>query len=332
MFYLPSCFKRSSLLFCLATFLFIFLVLALFANLAMAQQRGLSPRYQDANEDLVADNPGLPEEWRDPRILVFAYTPVEDPALYARVWDDFIQHMSDATGREIRFFPVQSNAAQLEAMRAGRLHIAGFNTGSTPVAVNCSGFVPFAMMAGNNGEYGYEMELITYPGSGINTPEDIRGQKLAFTSPTSNSGYKAPVSILASEFDLKAGIDYESTYSGSHDNSILGVVNGDYPAAAVANEVLKRMLGRDVVSSDQYRMVYRSQTFPTTAYGVAHDLEPTLAAKIKAAFFDYDWEGSALAEEFADAGMSQFIPVTYQEHWSLIRDIDRINNITYYCD
>lgn len=315
---------------------FIMCVLLMFVlayiSQSFAQERGLSPRYEDKNNDLVADTPDRPQDWRDPRILIFAYTPVEDPALYARVWDDFIQHLSEATGKEIRFFPVQSNAAQLEAMRAGRLHIAGFNTGSTPVAVNCSGFVPFAMMAGSDGEYGYEMELITHPGSTIQSPEDLRGEKLAFTSPTSNSGYKAPVSILEGEFNLRADVDYESTYSGSHDNSILGVVNGDYPAAAVANEVLRRMEGRGVVAPEQYRMVYRSETFPTTAYGVAHDLAPALAQTIRNAFFNYNWEGTALAEEFADAGMSQFIPVTYQAHWSLIRDIDRLNHTVYYCD
>ena len=63
----------------------LLLFLMLLAGSAVAQQRGLSPRYQDANDDLVADNPALKEDWRDPRILVFAYTPVEDPALYARV-------------------------------------------------------------------------------------------------------------------------------------------------------------------------------------------------------------------------------------------------------
>jgi phosphonate transport system substrate-binding protein len=91
---------------------------------------------------------------------------------------------------------VQSNAAQIEAMRAGRLHVAGFNTGSNPLAVNCAGFVPFAMMASADGSYGYEMEIITYPGSGIETVEDIKGKKLAFTAPTSNSGYKAPSAML----------------------------------------------------------------------------------------------------------------------------------------
>jgi hypothetical protein len=67
----------------------------------------------------------------------------------------------------VQFFPVQSNAAQLEAMRAGRLHIAAVNTGGNPIAVACAGFRPFAMMAAEDGSFGYEMEIITYPGSGI---------------------------------------------------------------------------------------------------------------------------------------------------------------------
>lgn len=86
------------------------------------------------------------------------------------------------TGKRVQFFPVQSNAAQIEAMRAGRLHVAGFNTGSNPIAVACAGFVPFTMMASKKDEFGYEMEIITYPGSGIEKIEDIKGKKMAFTS------------------------------------------------------------------------------------------------------------------------------------------------------
>jgi len=300
--------------------------------LAMVAQADLSPRYQDRNNDLVADLPEDPSAWRDPRILVFAYTPVEDPAMYSRVWDEFIDHLSALTGKEIRFFPVQSNAAQIEALRAGRLHIAGFNTGSTPIAVNCAGFVPLAMMAAEDGSYGYEMEIITYPDSGIDSPTDLRGRQLAFTSPTSNSGFKAPSTLLESEFGLRADVDFRTAYSGSHDNSILGVVNGDYDAAAIANEVLQRMQARGVVREDQYRTIYTSLTFPTTAYGVSHNLHPDLAARIREGFFSFDWEGSALLEEFADAGMAQFIPITYKEHWEVIRQVDRASNTIYNCD
>jgi phosphonate transport system substrate-binding protein len=94
---------------------------------------------------------------------------------------------------------MQPNAAQIEAMRAGRLHIAGFNTGSNPIAVACAGFKPFAMMASADDSFGYEMEIITYPGSGIEKVQDLKGKKLAFVQETSNSGFKAPSAILKAE-------------------------------------------------------------------------------------------------------------------------------------
>ena len=45
--------------------------------------------YCDDNNDLVADAPKDPKNWKDPSTLVFAYTPVEDPAVYANVFKDF---------------------------------------------------------------------------------------------------------------------------------------------------------------------------------------------------------------------------------------------------
>jgi len=60
-----------------------------------------------------------------------------------------------------------------------------------------------------------------------------------------------------------------------------------------------------------------SETFPTTSYGIAHNLDPALAAKIKEAFFTFPWEGSALKAEFKTE--DRFVPITYQKDWSVIR-------------
>lgn len=299
--------------------------------LAAQAEFSLDSRYQDNDGDLVADIPKDANEQVDPSTLIFAYTPVEDPAVYREVWSEFLEHLADATGKKVQFFPVQSNAAQIEAMRAGRLHIAGFNTGSNPLAVACAGFRPFTMMAAEDGSFGYEMEIITYPDSGIEEVEDIRGKELAFTSQTSNSGFKAPSAILKADYNMIPGEDFEPAFSGKHDNSILGVANQDYPAAAVANSVLNRMLQRDVVSDDQIVSVYKSQTFPTTGYGIAHNLTPELQKDIQDAFFSFDWEGTALEEEFSKSGEAQFIPITFKEHWDVIRKIDAANGVEYNC-
>ena len=293
----------------------------------------MDPKFTDANGDLVADAPTNPAEWIDPPVLVFAYTPVEDPAVYAKVWDEFINHLSTTTGKKVQFFPVQSNAAQLEAMRAGRLHVAGFNTGSNPLAVNCVGFVPFTMMASKDDLFGYEMEIITYPGSGIAKIEDIKGKKMAFTSETSNSGFKAPSALLKDQFKLEAGKDYEAVFSGKHDNSILGVANKDYVAAAIANSVKARMIARDVVKPEALEVIYKSQTFPTTGYGYVYNLKPELAAKVKDAFFTFNWEGTNLQKEFSKGQPPQekFMPINYKDYWQVVRDIDQAMGVSYNC-
>jgi phosphonate transport system substrate-binding protein len=306
-------------------------VLTIAAAILSAPASALDPRFQDNDGDLVADTPTDPGQLIDPPTLIFAYTPVEDPAVYAKVWDGFLKHMEKVTGKKVQFFPVQSNAAQIEAMRAGRLHIAGFNTGSNPLAVACAGFRPFAIMASADNSFGYEMEIITYPGSGIEKVEDIRGKKLAFTAETSNSGYKAPSALLKSEFGMEAGRDYEAVFSGKHDNSVLGVANKDYPAAAIANSVMQRMIERGVVKAEQIKSIYKSQTFPTTGYGVVYNLKPELQEKIKEAFFTFPWEGSELQKEFSRSGEAKFIEITYKKDWEVVRKIDSAMGVKYTC-
>ena len=310
------------------------LVLSL-AGPAAAQDcpRGdLDKMFCDVDGDLLADTPTDPAQQVDPDTLIFAYTPVEDPAVYKEAWSDFLTHLENETGKSVVFFPVQSNAAQIEAMRSGRLHIAGFNTGSNPLAVNCAGFNPFTIMASEDGNFGYEMEIITYPDSGIETPADIKGKQLAFTSPTSNSGFKAPSAILKADFGLVAETDFEPVFSGKHDNSILGVANKDYPAAAIANSVMSRMIEREVITADQVVSIYKSQTFPTTGFGTAHNLTPELKESIRNAFFNFEWEGSSLKAEFEKSNEGQFLPMTYKEFWDVIRKIDAANGVSYACE
>ena len=299
-------------------------------TLAQDCQRGtLDQRYCDRDGDLVADLPLDQGKWVNPSTLIFSYTPVEDPAIYAKVWDGFVAHMARVTGKKVVFFPVQSYAAQYEAMRSGRLHVAGVNTGGNPVAVNCAGFVPFAMMAAKDGSFGYEMEIIVPADSDIRSPADIKGRTMAFTSPTSNSGFKAPSALLKSDFDLLPERDFKTTFSGKHDNSVLGVANKDYEVAAIANSIMKRMIDRKVVDAATIRTIYRSATFPTTGYGHAHNLHPNLVATIKQAFFTFPWDGSDLQKEFKKEG--KFVSIHYASDWQVIRKIDAANGITYGC-
>ncbi len=299
---------------------------AAFAQDDCTERGALDVIYCDANGDLVADTPTDPAKLNDPSTLVFAYTPVEDPAVYADIWEPFIEHLEEATGRDVQFFAVQSNSAEVEAMRSGRLHIAGFSTGPTPFAVNLAGAVPFAIMGADDGQFGYKLQVFTQADSDIKEMADLKGKRVAHTSPTSNSGNQAPRALFPG-LGVVPDTDYEVTYSGSHDQSMLGVVAGDYDAAPVASEVVDRMAERGLYDPADVRLIWESAPFPTTSFTVAHDLDPELAEKIKQAFFSFQFEGTKLGEEFQ--GVSKFIPITYKDQWAVIREIQASNGVEY---
>jgi len=177
------------------------------------------------------------------------------------------------------------------------------------------------------------MQFITYPGSGIEKIEDIKGKKLAFTSETSNSGFKAPSALLRDQFKMEAKKDYEPVFSGKHDNSILGVANKDFPAASIASSVMDRMIARNVVKREQIKVIYESERFPTSGYGVVHNLKPELQAKIKEAFFSFDWAGSDLLKEFekSEPPQEKFVEISFKDKWKVVRDIDAAMSIQYTC-
>src|SRR5438552_14067103 len=124
------------------------LVLALVAAVAMAAEpcahRGkLDALYCDENRDLVADPPKDPAKLVSPDPLIFTYAPVEDPAVYEGAWGDFLKHLEKVTGKKTKYFGLQNYAAQIEAMRSGRLHISAYSTRSVVNAVSLAGRAPF---------------------------------------------------------------------------------------------------------------------------------------------------------------------------------------------
>lgn len=285
----------------------------------------LDALYCDEDKDLTADTPKDKSKWKNPSTLVFTYTPVEDPAVYKDAFADFQAYLAKATGKKVIYYTVQSNAAEVEAMRSGRLHIAGFSTGPTGFAVNLAGYVPIAVKGYADQFQGYNLIVIVKKDSPFQKMSDLKGKKVAHTSASSNSGNIAPRALFPKQ-GLVPDKDYKVLYSGKHDQSVLGVNSGDYDAAPVASDVFDRMAARGTVKAENFRIIYKSPRFPTSSFGYAHDLHPDLVAKIKKAFTDYRFP-EKMKKQFG--GADRFFPITYKQDWEVIRDIAAATGTAY---
>jgi phosphonate transport system substrate-binding protein len=277
----------------------------------------LDNMYCDANNDLVADAPTDPKKWKNPSTIVFTYTPVEDPAVYESVFKPFTTHLSACINKKVVFYQVQSNAAEIEAMRSGRLHVGGFSTGPTAFAVNLAGAVPFGIKGTEKDFQGYNLIVVVKASSPYQKLSDLKGKKVAHTAPSSNSGHLAPLALFPAE-GLAPDKDYKVLFSGKHDQSVLGVQSGDYDAGAVASDVFHRMAVRGQIKEGDFRVIYRSQKFPTSSFAYAHDLDPKLVDKMLTCFYDYRFPPEM---QKAFDGADRFFPINYKTTWEVVRAV-----------
>ena len=131
----------------------------------------------------------------------------------------------------------------------------------------------------------------------INELKDLKGKNFAFVDPASSSGYMFPKYTLVKELGLEPskmeepGYFFDTiAYSGKHDSSLMGVVKGDYEAAAVAGQVIAMMDKAELVDKDQLKIIAETDEIPNPSFVMRADLPDDLKKKIKEFYVQYDDE------------------------------------------
>ncbi len=304
--------------------------------LKLGENQSLADGYVDQNKDLIADAPTDPAMLLKVDSIGFCVVGTDDPdrqQAEEAEWKSLMDALSQATGKPVVYVAeATSPEAQMEALKSGRLHVTAFNTGAVPMAVNTAGFVPLYCPADSGGNYAYRMQILVRADSPIQKPEDLKGKTIGFVALSSNSGAKAPISVLKEKFGMLPGRDYQYKFSGSHEASLADLAfRNEYDAVCVASDLKDRAIANGVrvpgeearkpLRLDQFREIFVSDPFPPLCFGITHKLPPEVRAPIEKTFIEYQFAGSS-AKANEKQGKAKFSPVNYDADWKFVREID----------
>ena len=78
------------------------------------------------------------------------------------------------------------------------------------------------------------------------------------------------------------------------------------------------MAERGQVKEADFRIIYRSQKFPTSSFAYAHDLAPELADKMLSCFYEFRFPAEM---QKAFDGADRFFPINYATTWEPVRAV-----------
>jgi phosphonate transport system substrate-binding protein len=279
--------------------------------------------YPDQDGDLVADSPSDAAKCIAPEVLMFSFVAGEVESVPEDDWQPLLAQLAEKTGREVKYIHYGTTDEQLAALKSGTVHIAGLNTGIVPAAVERSGFVPLCTFGREDGTYGYTMKLLVPADSPIKDIADVKGHKVIFTRPDSNSGCKVLLTLLRDKYDLLPDRDYKWGFSLGHEESIKGVAAKEFDAAPVASDILARMVEKNEVDPGSFRSVHESERFPPATIGIVYNLTPELRDAIRETLLSFELRGTGIEGEFG-ADATRLVPVNYKQDWANARHIDQL--------
>jgi phosphonate transport system substrate-binding protein len=208
-------------------------------------------------------------------------------------FEDFRVGLEAYIGLPVRIIEDATHLVGIEAMRAGNLDVMW---GSPFVYLLAREVMEVERLAVTDNPASINKTVFITAQDDINSLEDMRGRSFAFISPSSTSGFFYPLYHLMNEFGLtrmevEAGGFFSTVaHSGSQTASIMGVIHGDFDAAAVGNLNLGNLINSGVIAADDVRILDSTAIIPFPGYIAAGHLPREMIEKIRAFILAYDNE------------------------------------------
>lgn len=181
-----------------------------------------------------------------------------------------------------------------------------------------------------DGTTGYYAIGFAKTDSGIASMDDAKGKVFAFADPNSTSGYLVPGAELTEKYGKLEDYFAEVKMSGGHEQSIVGVANGDFDAGVAwadglgnwedgfSSGAFRKAADSGLVDMTTIQEIWRSKLIPEGPMVVRRTL-PQETKDTMLAMLDTMWETDPECAYAVAAGEAKdFVPVTHEDYLGII--------------
>lgn len=270
---------------------------------------------------LVRAQPGWRAQFRELRLGISSSENERDAIARQQPFQDYIQR---SLGVPLRVFRATDYAGVVEAMRSGNIEFARIGSANYALARRVMGerVIPFARDRDDTGETGYYSVVFVRADSPFQRVADLRGRSLAFADPNSTSGFAFPSYYLR-----RAGFPPDqffgrTGFSGSHEQSVIAVLNGTYDAGATfwsnpRRGNIQRMEEKGMIPAGSMRIIWTSPMIPNSPWVMRADLPEDLRRDWAEAVFAMP-ERDPDAFRIASSGAAGVVPSTHEDYLDVI--------------
>lgn len=185
---------------------------------------------------------------------------------------------------------------------------------------------PVLTKQNSDGSTGYYAFAFARKDSGITKIEEAKGKSFAFADPNSTSGYLVPAAELSAAFGPLDQFFSEVRFSGGHEQTIVGVANGDMVAGVSWADGLgdwedgynsgafRKAADAGLVDMNDIVEIWKSKLIPEGPMVVRNVLPQDVKDKVTKLSADLHETDKACAYGVAHGEAMDFVPVTHEAY------------------
>ncbi|QXI63114.1 putative phosphite transport system-binding protein PtxB [Paracoccus marcusii] len=243
-------------------------------------------------------------------------------------------YAEQALGVPVRLFTPADYNGVIQGLLGGSLDMAwlGASAYAAVYVADPEAVEPVLVKTNLDGSYTYHSIGFARADSGITSLDDMEGKSFAFADPNSTSGFLIPnVELPEAGYSMTEG-EYFSriAFSGGHEQSIIGVVNGDFDAGVTWADgqgawedgynsgALRKAADAGIVDMNDIVEIWKSSPIPEGPVVVRKDLPQDVRQTMIDLVAGLHASDPECAYGVAAGETAGFSPVTHAEYETII--------------